>query len=308
MPNHTQSKEQVLVDSFLNALANGLSLGSLYAVLALGFVVIYRATGVLNFAHGAFLLSGVFVAAVVSDSHGYLLGVIAGLTVGGVVAIITDVVFMRNSRTRDHVTLTILTLGVNLLVVTELSRRLGSETLPLNDPMGDTIVQLGMVTIPASRLIALGVAVTAIVVFLLLFRFTNWGLAMRVSNQDPEVAALMGVRLSRVSWTSWAIGGALAVLAGLFLASFPTAGVTPALSDTAFRAFPAAVIGGLGSVTGALVGGMMLGLTEAFFATYESMLGPWAHNLSGISAWILLLVVLVLRPGGIFSTKQVARV
>ncbi|WP_031940867.1 ABC transporter permease subunit, partial [Prescottella defluvii] len=155
------------------------------------------------------------------------------------------------------------------------------------------IVQIGMITMPAARLIALGVAVTAIVVFLLLFRFTNWGLAMRVSNQDAEVAKLMGVRLSRVSWTSWAIGGALAVLSGLFLASFPAAGVAPSLADTAFRAFPAAVIGGLGSVGGALVGGMMLGLAEAFAATYESALGGWAHNLSGISAWILLLVVLL---------------
>lgn len=296
------------MDNFVNALAGGLSLGALYAVMALGFVVIYRATGILNFAHGGFLLSGVFVAALVSESHGYLVGVLAGLVVGAVVAVITDVVFIRQSRTQDHVTLTILTLGVNLLIVTEVSRRLGSESWALNDPVGDRIVEFGMITMPASRLIALGVAVAAIIVFLLLFRFTNWGLAMRVSSQDAEVAKLMGVRLSRVSWTSWAIGGALAVLAGLFLASFPAAGVSSSLADTAFRAFPAAVIGGLGSVGGALVGGMMLGLTEAFAATYESSLGGWAHNLSGISAWILLLVVLLVRSEGLFSSKQVARV
>lgn len=296
------------MDSLLNALASGLSLGSLYAVMALGFVVIYRATGVLNFAHGAFLLVGVYVASIVSESHGYLVGVLAGLLTGAVVAFVAEAVFLRNSRTHDHVTLTILTLGLNILVVTEVSRRIGTETLPLRDPVGNDVVEIGAITMPTVRLIALVVAVLAITVFLVLFRFTSWGLAMRVSNQDGEVAALMGVRLSVVSWTSWAIGGALAVLAGLFLASFPTPGVTPALADTAFRAFPAAVIGGLGSVGGALVGGVMLGMVEAFAATYEGSLGGWAHNLSGISAWVLLLVVLLLRPQGLFSAKQVQRV
>lgn len=296
------------MDSVLNALASGLSLGALYAVMALGFVVIYRATGVLNFAHGAFLLVGVYVASVVSESHGYLVGVLAGLLTGAIVAVIAETVFLRHSRARDHVTLTILTLGLNLLVVTEVSRRIGTETLPLRDPVGNDVVQLGAITMPTVRLIALLVALVAITAFLLLFRYTSWGLAMRVSNQDGEVAALMGVRLSVVSWTSWAIGGALAVLSGLFLASFPTPGVTPALADTAFRAFPAAVIGGLGSVGGALVGGLMLGMVEAFAATYEGSLGSWAHNLSGISAWVLLLVVLLLRPQGLFSAKQVQRV
>jgi len=296
------------VDSLLNALASGLSLGALYAVMALGFVVIYRATGVLNFAHGAFLLVGVYVASVVSESHGYLVGVLAGLLTGAVVAVVAETVFLRHSRTRDHVTLTILTLGLNLLVVTEVSRRIGTETLPLRDPIGNDVVEIGAITMPTVRLVALVVAVLAITVFLLLFRFTSWGLAMRVSNQDGEVAALMGVRLSVVSWTSWAIGGALAVLSGLFLASFPTPGVTPGLADTAFRAFPAAVIGGLGSVGGALVGGLLLGMVEAFAATYEGSLGGWAHNLSGISAWVLLLVVLLLRPQGLFSAKQVQRV
>jgi len=296
------------VDSLLNALASGLSLGALYAVMALGFVVIYRATGVLNFAHGAFLLVGVYVASIVSEKHGYPAGVLAGLLAGAVVAVIAETVFLRHSRTQDHVTLTILTLGLNLLVVTEVSRRIGTETLPLRDPVGNEVVQLGAITMPTVRLIALVVAMVAIAAFLLLFRYTNWGLSMRVSNQDGEVAALMGVRLSVVSWTSWAIGGALAVLSGLFLASFPTPGVTPALADTAFRAFPAAVIGGLGSVGGALVGGVMLGMVEAFAATYEGSLGSWAHNLSGISAWVLLLVVLLLRPQGLFSARQVQRV
>lgn len=296
------------MNDLMTALANGLSFGALYALLALGFVVIYRATGVLNFAHGAFLLAGVFTGAKVAENHGYFWGVLCGVLVGALCAVVVDVVLMRRARTRDHVTLTILTLGVNLLLVSEISRRIGNHTLPLSDPIGSRVLEWGPVTIPAVRLVALGVAVVLIAGFLLAFRYTRWGLSMRVSNEDAEVASLMGVRLSRVSWTSWALGGALAVVAGFFLASFPTPGVTPSVADTAFRAFPAAVIGGLGSVGGALVGGMMLGMAESLAAAYEGSLGPWAHNLSGISAWILLLAVLLVRPQGLFSPKQVARV
>ncbi|GAB2458599.1 branched-chain amino acid ABC transporter permease [Xylanimonas ulmi] len=296
------------MDSLLSATANGLSLGALYAVMALGFVVIYRATGVLNFAHGAILLTGVYIASVVSQAHGYAPGALAGVGAGATVAVVAETVFLRHSKTRDHITLTILTLGLNILLVTEVSRRIGTHTLPLHDPIGNALTRFGGLTLPTARVLALVVSLVVITAFLLAFRLTRWGLAMRVSTADAEVASLMGVRLSVVSWTSWAIGGALAVISGLFLASFPAPGVTPSLADTAFRAFPAAVLGGLGSVGGALVGGILLGLAEAFAATYEGALGSWAHNLSGISAWLLLLVVLLLRPEGLFSARTVRRV
>lgn len=296
------------MNSVLGALVNGVSLGSLYSLMTLGFVVIFRATGVLNFAHGAFLLSGVFVASRVSEGAGWLVGVLVGVAVGAVLGILAEVLVMRHSKVRDHVSLTILTLGLNLLVVTEVSRRIGTLTLPLADPWGSALLEFGGVAVPQSRVAAFVLAAIGITVLLVLFRFTNWGLAMRVSNQDSEVAALMGVRLSRVSWTSWAVGGAFAVLAGLFLASFPSPGVTTTLADTAFRAFPAAVIGGLGSLTGALVGGMALGIVESFTATFQGALGVVGEGLSGIVAYLLLAVVLLVRPEGLFGKAAVSRV
>lgn len=296
------------MQDFVNALANGVSLGSLYALMSLGFVIIFRATSVLNFAHGAFLLLGIYVAAIVSEDHGFLPGVLAGLAAGAAAGVVVEVVFVRHAHSRDPVSMTILTLGLNLLVVTEIGRRLGSNTLHLNDPWGDSVVHLGAVVMPQSRLAALVLAAVIIGAFMLVFRFTHWGLAMRVSSQDSEVAALMGVRLSRVSWVSWAIGGVLATLSGLFLASYPSAGVTAALGDTAIRAFPAAVIGGLNSVGGALVGGMILGLAESFAATYQGALGPLGNGLSGVIAYIVLFVVLLIKPEGLFGRKEVTRV
>lgn len=296
------------MNAVLGALVNGVSLGALYSLMTLGFVIIFRATGVLNFAHGAFLLSGVYVASRVGELAGWLTGALAGVAAGALLGVLAEVVVLRHAKVRDHIGLTILTLGLNLLVVTEVSRRIGTVTLPLTDPWGSTLLEAGGISVPQSRVAALMLAAAGITVLLLLFRATTWGLAMRVSTQDAEVAALMGVRLSRVSWTSWAVGGAFAVLAGLFLASYPSPGVTTSLADTAFRAFPAAVIGGLGSLTGALVGGMALGLVESFTAVFQGALGVAGEGLSGIVAYLLLAVVLLARPEGLFGRAVVSRV
>jgi branched-chain amino acid transport system permease protein len=290
------------------ALVNGVSLGALYALIALGFVIIHRATGVLNFAHGAFLLTGTYVTAEVAGDHGFTLGLIAGLAAGAALGAVTHAVFVRFSRDRSPIGLSILTLGLNILAVTEVTRRIGERTLPMNDPWGSSVLNLGPITVPTGRMVALGLAAAVIAAFLLAFRYTRWGLTMRVSAADGETAALMGVRLGRVSGTSWAIGGLMAAIAGLFLAAFPSPGVDASLSNSAMRAFPAAVIGGLDSVGGALLGGLALGIAESVTATYESGLGAFGHGLSGLIAYVVLFAVLLVRPDGLFGKKAVARV
>ncbi|AXI76522.1 branched-chain amino acid ABC transporter permease [Peterkaempfera bronchialis] len=292
----------------LEALVNGVSLGALYSLIALGFVIIYRATGVLNFAHGAFLLAGTYVTAEVAADHGFPLGLLAGLAAGAALGAVTQIVFMRFSRDRSHIGLSVLTLGINILAVTEVTRRIGDRTIPMSQPWGSSELQLGPVTVPLVRMVALAGAAVIISGFLAVFRRTRWGLALRVSAADRETAALMGVRLSRVSGTSWAIGGLMAAVAGLFLASFPSPGVDAGLSNSAMRAFPAAVIGGLDSVGGALLGGLALGVAESLTATYESGLGAFGKGLSGVVAYLVLFAVLLVRPDGFFGRKAVARV
>ncbi|MGW4032663.1 branched-chain amino acid ABC transporter permease [Streptomyces sp. NPDC004838] len=294
--------------TLLEAIVNGVSLGALYSLIALGFVIIYRATGVLNFAHGAFLLVGTYVTAEVGAEHGFPLGLTAGLAAGAAVGWVTHSVFMRFSRDRSHISLTVMTLGINILAITEVTRRIGDRTIPMTEPWGSAEMHIGPITVPQVRMVALGLAAVVIIGFLAAFRYTRWGLKLRVSAADNETAALMGVRLSRVSATSWIIGGVMATLAGLFLASFPSPGVDPGLSNSAMRAFPAAVIGGLDSVGGALVGGLALGLAESLTATYESGLGSFGHGLSGIVAYLVLFAVLLVRPDGFFGKKAVARV
>ena len=131
---------------------------------------------------------------------------------------------------------------------------------------------------------------------------------MRAAADDPETASLMGVRLSRVSMISWAIASALAVVAGIFLVSYPSAGLDISVGGVALQAIPAAIIGGLDSTTGAVVGGLAVGLTQVLTLGYQEQLAFLGLSFSQAAPYILMLLVLLVRPAGLFGTREVSRV
>lgn len=215
---------------------------------------------------------------------------------------------MRRYRGQDHSVLAIVTIGVDILLTTDLTRRIGTDVLALGDPWGDAVVHLGPVTLPQTRIAAFAAAALMISAFLLVFRFTAWGVAMRAAAEKPETAALMGVRLGRVSLAAWAVAGALAAVAALFLTVFPTPGLERATSLAALKAFPAAILGGLDSTTGALAGGLIVGVTEALATGYQSQLAFLGRGIGDLAPYLVMVVVLLLRPAGLFGTKELARV
>jgi len=152
------------------------------------------------------------------------------------------------------------------------------------------------------------VAVIAITAFLLAFKYTSWGIAMRATAHRRETAALMGVRLGRVSAGAWAVAGAFAALAALFLCVFPTPGLDRSTSFAALKALPAAVIGGVDSTTGALVGGLLIGITEAAVVGYQNDLSLLGGGFADVAPYLLMVLVLLARPAGLFGTREVARV
>ncbi len=131
---------------------------------------------------------------------------------------------------------------------------------------------------------------------------------MRAAAESPETAALMGVRLGRVSLGAWAVAGALAAVAALFLTVFPTPGLERATSLAALKAFPAAILGGLDSTTGALVGGLVVGVTESLATGYQSELTFLGRGLGDLAPYLVMTVILLIRPAGLFGTKELARV
>ncbi|NEY36711.1 branched-chain amino acid ABC transporter permease [Streptomyces sp. PRKS01-65] len=294
----------------LDNVLGGLALGSVYALVALGFVVIFKASGVLNFAHGSLLLLGGYLVAVLHEHLGFAGALAAAVLATAAVAGAVDRFLLRRGEQDPraaHVQ-TIVTIGIDILLVTDLARRIGGDLLTLGDPWGDEVTDLGPVTVADSRLAAIAVSGVVIAGVFALFRFSPWGLALRAAAEDAEAAALMGVRLVRVRTLAWCLAGALAALAAVFLAAFPAPGLERTTGQIALKAFPAAILGGLASPPGALAGSLLIGLTEALVAGYQSELHILGEGFADVAPYAVMVLVLLVRPAGLFSARGATRV
>jgi branched-chain amino acid transport system permease protein len=296
------------VNQFLTLLVGGVCLGAIYALVALGFVTIFRATGVINFAQGSLLLLGAYVIGRLHDSIGFWPAVLAGIATAAVASMLVDVLLIRRIRAADLGTLAILTLGVDILLLTELTREIGTDVISIGAPWGAGVVDLAGIRIPTSRVIAAAVALVLVVALAAAVKLTDWGVAMRAAAEDGETASLMGIRLNRVAAGAWALAGALAALGGLFLTSFPAAGVTGGIGLVALAAIPAVVLGGFDSPEGAVAGGLIIGVVSVLAAGYQDELSFLGRGLGAVAPFVVMLLVLLVRPSGLFGTREVTRV
>jgi branched-chain amino acid transport system permease protein len=292
------------VTTFLQLLINGLGKGAVYALLALGFVVIFKATEVVNFAHGSLVLVGGFVVYELKDTLGWVGAAAIGIGVAALAGLLIERVFMAGARQADHNSLALLTIGIDVIITEEIVRRVGAEIPFIGDPYDAQPIRLAGLTVFRTQAVALVVGAVLITLFFLAFRYSNWGVAMRAQAENREAAALMGIRSARVTATAWLIAGALAGVAVLFLATqdFSGAGLGRGTHAIALIAFPAAILGGLDSTAGAIVGGVIVGLTEALSAQYISF------EFSKSAVFLVMLLVLVVRPSGLFGTREISRV
>ena len=296
------------MNTFLTLLLNGISLGAIYALIALGFAIIFKASEVVSFMHGSLLLLGAYTIAVLDTSIGFLPAVLVGIAATSGVGLLVERLLINRLRGAPVISLAILTIGIDIMILTELTRRIGSDILTVAHPWGGDFVRLGGIGITENRLYAMLTAGVLIAIFFSAFKFSSWGVAMRASAEDGETAALMGIKLGRVSALAWVIGAALAAVAGLFLVGSPTPGVSPGVWAVALRAFPAAILGGLDSTGGALVGGMIIGIAEALAAGYQDQLAFLGRGFGDVVPYVVMIAVLLVRPSGLFGTRELTRV
>ena len=298
------------MSQFIELFLSGLMLGCIYGLIAMGFVIVFKATNVVNFAHASVVMLGAFLVAKWHGSLGFFGAIGAALVACALVAVALDLVFLRPLRKRVSSVdvLAIMTIAINVILGTELVRAVGNDLLPSGAPWGaDTTDVLGA-AIPQARIAAAIIAVALMGVFYLVFTRSNWGVAMRAAASDPEAAALMGIRLGRVAGASWAVAGALAAIGGAFFVSFPAGGVSNVTGLLALSAIPVAVLGGLDSTAGAIVAGLIIGVAQQLAAGYQDELSFLGRGLSNVIPYIVLFVVLLWRPTGLFGTRELTRV
>ncbi|WP_405010929.1 branched-chain amino acid ABC transporter permease [Kitasatospora sp. NBC_01539] len=294
--------------TFAGTVLNGIALGSVYALIALGFVIVFKASGVMNFAHGSVLLLGGWTITATHAAVGFPLAVLLGAATAAAASGLLHLLSARGVRGAGVHVATILTIGVDLLLVTALARGIGPDYLGTGDPWGTGVVRIGGVSLAESRLAGIAVSVALIGVFFAVFRWSRWGLSMRAASADQEAAALMGIRLGRVRLVAWCAAGALAAVAAVFLAAFPAPGLDRSTGQLALAAFPAAILGGMDSALGALAGSIAIGLAGALATGYQDRLGAFGEGLPGIAPYLVMILVLLVRPAGLLGSKETSRV
>ncbi|MFI6292366.1 branched-chain amino acid ABC transporter permease [Nonomuraea sp. NPDC050790] len=291
----------------LESIIRGLGSGSVYALLALGFVIIYKATRVISFAQPSLMLAGAVAVSYLAEVTGFYLAVLlAALLIAGV-ALGIERVAIRPMVGRPVFVVAIITLGVDVVVRVVVNGFIGRDVRQMGDPWGLRQVTLGPLVVQQRWLAMLAVTAVLVTLLFLFFRHTRYGLAMRAAAFDQETALAQGVSVGAVFAMSWALAGFLAAIAGMFVGTGQ--GVEQLTWIVALKALPAIIVGGLDSLGGAVVGGLTIGVVESLFQSYQGEFAPWlGQNFAVVTPYVVMLVVLLVRPYGLFGTREVERV
>lgn len=289
---------------FIDYTVNGVTFGLIYAAVALGLVLIWRATRVLNFAQGALATLTTYVAVTLFDRNlNYWLGFAAALAAGLVVGALSERIFMRPLYGKSELNPVVVSVGLLILVESVIGAIWGSSERGFYPPFS----QKGLFDISQTKIgspfdfFTLGSVLILVVGILVLFRFTSLGLRMRAAAFSPEVARLLGVRVGRMLTIGWALATLAGALAGILVA--PNVFLSPNMMDPILvYGFAAAVLGGLDSPVGALIGGLAVGLGISYIGGY---LGS---SMETVGAALLLIAILSIRPEGLLSRPQARRV
>ena len=296
------------MNQFVELLLSGISLGFVYALVALGFVMIFKARHAVNFAHGSIVLLSAYVIASAQKEFPFLVAALLGIAAAAVFGAVVYFLIQRPLRVASVDTLSIITIGVDIILLTEIVRAIGADALSIGDPWGSEVVRIFDFVIPEARVAAAVVAILVLLIFWSIFKFTDYGVAMRSTAEDHRAAALMGIRLIRVSAGAWITAGILAAIGGIFLTTFPTPGVDGSVAIAALAAFPAAILGGLDSVQGAVVGGLIIGVVVSMTSGYQGDIAFLGRGLSEVTPYFVMVLVLLWRPSGLFGTRELTRV
>jgi len=298
------------VEELITSTVRGVGQGSLYALLGLGFVIVYKSTRVVNFAQPVLMILGAYFTSAFAVDQGlsFPLAVALAVLVTAAIGGLIERIAMRPMVGEPVFSAAMVTIGVFFVLQVIAADLIGPNQRGVGDPWGlDRFDVLGITVAEAdaARIVIGALSVAALAVF---FKYSRWGLAMRATSFSQETALAQGVPVGRMFGLSWILAGALGALAGMLVG---TGGADFDQSTTliALKALPAIILGGLDSIRGAIVGGIAVGLAEAYTKTYQADHFAWlGANFDQVVPYILMLIVLLVRPYGLFGTPEVERV
>jgi branched-chain amino acid transport system permease protein len=282
----------------LQLLISGISQGCVYGLIALGFVLIYKATEMVNFAQGDLMMLGAFIAYTFLNVLGFppLVGLVATVAVMAVIGALIERVVLRPMIGEPLFAVLMITIGLGFVLRAVAGIVWGSEPKSIASPLAGGVLRFGDLAIGYQNLAIIGGTLVLCLFLFGFFRFTRLGVAMQAASQNQLAAYYCGIPVKRVFSIVWALSAAIAAMAGMLVA--PITLVDPMMGFIGIKAFAAAIVGGFGSLQGAMAGGLLIGIVEQFAGLYLPT------GFADTSAYVILLLMLFIRPEGLFATMQ----
>lgn len=278
----------------------GVAIGCIYALIALGFVLIYKATEVVNFAQGDVMMLGAFVAFTFSSIMGwpFFVGALLAILVLALFGATLDRFLLRPILGQPAFSVVMVTIGVGYVLrgVATMIPGWGTDTYALKAPYSDGVIKIAGAAVSTDHLAVIAFTSLLCIVLYFFFKKTRVGIAMQAASQNQLAAYYMGIPVRRINTMIWAISAGVAAFAAVLLA--PTHFVHTNMGLIGLKAFPAAVVGGFGSIPGAIVGGLIIGLVESFSGFYLP------EGFKDIAPYVVVLLVLIIRPSGLFAEMR----
>jgi len=282
----------------LQLLISGISQGCVYGLIALGFVLIYKATEMVNFAQGDMMMFGAFLGFTYINLAGlpFVWGVLATIATMAALGMLLERLVLRPMIGEPPFAVLMITIGLGFVFRAVAGAIWGNEPKSISSPFAGGVFRFGEVTIGYENVTVIVVTALLCAALYLFFRFTRLGVAMQAASQNQLAAYYVGIPVKRIFTFVWALSAAIAAMAGILVA--PISLIDPMMGFIGIKAFAAAIVGGFGSLPGAIIGGLVVGIAEQFAGLY----GPAGSG--DVSAYLILLLMLFIRPEGIFATMQ----
>ncbi len=290
------------MELFLQLTLTGLTNGAILALAALGFVLIYKASDVINFAQGEFLLIGAYLIYAMIAQFGlhWTAGMVITLLIAILLGVLIERMILRPMIGEPLISVIMVTIGLSSLLRAVVSAIWGNLPRAFPSFIPTQPVNILGASIGADRLWAIGIAVIMLLLFSVFFSKSKEGIAMRAVADDQTAALSMGISVSHIFAWAWALAAVSAAVAGALVANI--VGVGPELSNFGLRVFPVVILGGLDSIPGAIIGGIIIGLLEAYTGGYIG------QGLNQVLPFIILILILMIRPYGLFGKEIIERV
>ena len=283
----------------LQLIISGIAQGCIYGLIALGFVLIYKATETVSFAQGELMMLGAFIGLALMTFLGFpfWLAVPCSIVAMAATGMLAERAVIRPILGQPAFSIVMLTIGMGYVARGAITMipGIGTETHTLPVPYKDAVIKLGELVLNVEQMVVIGATCVLCALLFALFKFSKVGIAMQASSQNQLAAYYMGIPVQRLNGLVWGLASAVAAIAGLLLA--PITFVHANMGFIGLKAFPAAVVGGFGSLPGAIVGGLVIGIVEAMSGFYLP------EGFKDIAAYVVVLIMLMVKPNGLFGEK-----